>query len=77
MNMGGLIGIDAILGLYSSALAFPVPQPKWIPLCKPLVMPAVRTKAGQGEIHLAVEFQFLWDDLEGRGTLFITTLFGG
>ncbi len=70
--MDGLIGIYPILALGSGAGTLAVPELEGIALFQALVVPAVGAQSWEGEIHLAIELEFLRDDLEGSGALFLT-----
>ena len=73
MAMGGGVSVHIRLrqGFGGQACTPPVPQLEGVSLFKPLVMPAVGAEPGEREVHLPVELQFLGNDLESFGALFV------
>jgi len=71
--MGGGVSVHIRLrqGFGGQACTPPMPQLEGVPLLQPLVVSAVGAEPGEREIHLPVELQFLGNDLESFGALFV------
>ncbi len=60
--------------LDAGAHTLPIPQFKSVSLFEALIVTAVRTETGQGQVHSSVELKFLKGNLENLSTLLITLL---
>ena len=56
----------------SRAHAGTVPEFEGVSLFQTFIVSAVGTEAREGKVHLAVELEFLGNDFEGGGALFLT-----
>ena len=82
--MGGGVGVLERFGFRASCFGFParalagsVPEFERVSLLESLVVSAVGAKARERKVHLAVELEFLSDDLESGGALVVASTLRG